>query len=385
MTRTIQRLLSSLGLLLVALFALSNAAQAAGTGWSITSSPNPSPNSNSLQAVAAISTNKVWAVGYSVQGTSKSNMVKRTLIERFNGTGWQVVKSPNVGTGDNALNGIAAISANNVWAAGYSSNGALTLHFDGHGWHVVAAAPACQLNAITAISASDLWAVGTASGKTCAEHFDGTSWSIVQTPNMGTSDNTLQGVSASSSHDVWAVGSYCVGSICDRGGGSFQTLIIHYDGSRWSVASSPNPSTSVNQLNAVAVVSPTNAWAVGGYSTAFATDSTLVLHFDGTSWTQVASPGVKGSSILMGIAVNSATDIYAVGSASIPTAPAFPTLIEHFDGNTWSTVSSPSPGVHNGLNAVAHVPGATIGNAQFWAVGAYDNNSPSLTLTERDI
>ena len=382
----VQRLMGLIGLLmLVTVFAFSGVAQASGMGWSVVSSPNASTNDNVLKAVAAISTNKVWAVGYSVQGASKSSLVKRTLIERYYGTSWHIVGSPNVGTGDNILTGVAAISSKDVWAVGYSPNGALALHFDGMVWHVVSAPSACQFNAMTAISANDLWAVGNMSLQPCAEHFDGTSWTLVHTPAMGSSDNTLLGVSASSSTNVWAVGTYCTGNGCDMGGGVFQTMIFHYDSShRWSVVASPNPSAYVNQLNAVTVISATNVWAVGSENTNITTSAPLIEHFDGTSWIQVVSPAVNGSSSLTGIAAASATDIYAVGS-SIVSSVSYPAVIEHFDGNSWSLVSNTSPGMFNTFNGVVHVPHAAPGNAQFWAVGAYNNNTPQLTLTERDI
>ena len=144
--------------------------------------------------------------GYSLQGATKSALVKRTLIEHYNGSVWQVGASPNVGTGDNVLTGVAAITANNVWAAGYSPLGALILHYNGAGWHVVSAPTACKLNAITAINTNDVWAVGAMGYRSCTENFDGTSWRLVSTPIMGSSDNTLQGVSGSSSQNVWAVG-----------------------------------------------------------------------------------------------------------------------------------------------------------------------------------
>lgn len=35
-----------------------------------------------------------------------------------NCSGWNIVASPNLGSNSNALNGVAAISANNVWAVG---------------------------------------------------------------------------------------------------------------------------------------------------------------------------------------------------------------------------------------------------------------------------
>jgi len=42
-------------------------------------------------------------------------------------------------------------------------------------------------------------------------------------------------------------------------------------------------------LDAVAATSATDAWAVGNYSSASAS-GTLILHWDGTAWTQVPSP-----------------------------------------------------------------------------------------------
>ncbi len=361
----------------------SRIAYAGGIGWSVVPGANASPNDNSLQSVAALSTDKVWAVGYSVQGTTKSTLVKQTLIERFNGTAWHIVTSPDVGTGDNVLTGVAAISAKNVWAVGSSPLGALVLHFDGMRWHLVSAPTACLLHAVTAISANDVWAVGTMAFQSCTEHFNGTTWSLVSTPHIGTSDNTLLGVSASSSHNVWAVGTYCVGNGCDRGGGNFQTLILHYTGARWSVVSSPNPSSYENQLNAVTVISATNVWAVGQDDINPMTGSTLIVHFNGTRWTQVVSPSVNSRSTLTAVASASATDIFAVGSSL--TSNSVVTLIEHFNGTRWNIVASPSPGTGSTLYGLTHVPGAPRGSAQFWAVGSYSTSTSGSTLTERDM
>jgi hypothetical protein len=45
--------------------------------------------------------------------------VWNTLIEQWNGASWSVVASPNVGSQDNFLHGVAAItSSSNVWAVG---------------------------------------------------------------------------------------------------------------------------------------------------------------------------------------------------------------------------------------------------------------------------
>ena len=75
------------------------------------------------------------------------------------------------------------------------------------------------LRASTAISANDVWAVGntntTATGiGTLAEHFDGSTWSVVPTPQpsvtflVPSSGAHFSAVSAVSSTDVWAIGTF---------------------------------------------------------------------------------------------------------------------------------------------------------------------------------
>src|SRR5438105_3935499 len=53
---------------------------------------------------------------------------------------WSVVSSPNSGTA-NGLHGVAAVSANDVWAVGEYNPGpgsrTLTLHWDGTSWSVI--------------------------------------------------------------------------------------------------------------------------------------------------------------------------------------------------------------------------------------------------------
>src|SRR5690242_523500 len=68
----------------------------------------------------------------------------------------------------------------------------------------------------------------------------GLSWRVIPSPNLGTAGNNLNAIAVVSSGDVWAVGS--------SGG---QTLIEHWNGTSWSMVSSPN----VGPLNGVAAVS----------------------------------------------------------------------------------------------------------------------------------
>ena len=72
------------------------------------------------------------------------------------------------------------------------------------------------------------------------------------------SDNFLQGVTAVSSNLVWTVG-FAYSNL-----GSVQTLIERWNGSKWSIVSSPDPSSTFNDLQGVARVPGSNKiWAVG--------------------------------------------------------------------------------------------------------------------------
>ncbi|HKV57601.1 MAG TPA: hypothetical protein VJO32_04945, partial [Ktedonobacteraceae bacterium] len=159
-----------------------------------------------------------------------SNTFAQTLVEHWNGSRWSVVKSPSPGSGDD-LRSVAAVSANDVWAAGYSSSRnsvqTLTEHWNGTSWQVVTTPPIVtgpSFSAVAAVSASDVWAVGDGSGAssnrlfvTLTEHWNGTRWNVVQSPSPGSFNIQLLGVAAVSANNVWTVG------VADS-----NTLIEHY-------------------------------------------------------------------------------------------------------------------------------------------------------------
>ena len=92
----------------------------------------------------------------------------QTLTEHWNGSSWSIVSSPSPGTyNGNDLYGVAAISTNDVWAVGWyqsgptgQEGGALTMHWDGANWTVVAHPQQATLNAVTAFASNDVWAAG---------------------------------------------------------------------------------------------------------------------------------------------------------------------------------------------------------------------------------
>src|SRR5439155_17550502 len=85
--------------------------------WTIVPSPNAGPNASPLWDVDAISATDVWAVGYYC--CTETALI--TLVEHWDGSQWSIVPSPNpAGHVNNYLFGVAAASANDIWAAGYT-------------------------------------------------------------------------------------------------------------------------------------------------------------------------------------------------------------------------------------------------------------------------
>ena len=222
-----------------------------------------------------------------------------------------------------------------------------------------------QLLGVDAVSNNDVWAVGWAQDpngpvyvkQTLIEHFNGSVWTIVPSPNKSSDTlSILYSVSATSANDVWAVGSSQDGKLPSR------TLIQHWDGTAWSIVSSPNPDSQFNELRGVAAISANDAWAVGyrGGTKNETPIETFILHWDGVTWSQVASPNVAGANQLFGVTAISAGDVWAVGSVS--GAP----LALHWNGTAWSVVSV---GVGSGLSAeyFAAVTGSSANDV--WAVG----------------
>ena len=344
--------------------------------WQVVSAPTAGQGTH-LYSMAALSKSDIWSVGEYL--STGSGGATKTLIENWNGSQWSIIPSPSIGKNDNSLGGAAAVSTNDVWAVGSAVIGSpfqykvLIEHWNGTKWYVMPGPVPSQegggLSSVSVVSANDIWAVGTYynngfTNYTLAAHWDGKQWNMVSTPNPQSGGNYLNSVVALSSTDVWAVG----GSF--SGTGAALSLVEHWDGTQWSVISSPNPGAGYNDLSSVSAVSANDIWAVGDYYNRHKSgDKTLVEHWDGTQWSVVSSPSVnKVKNSLSQVAALSATNIWAVGYTEDQgrLAPE-QTLIEHWDGTNWRITSSPNPGSNNYniLNAVTGVPGSS----QVWTIG----------------
>ena len=311
------------------------------------------------------------------------------LIEHWNGEQWKVVPAPEPTLIQptyhalNTLNAIAAVSTNDIWAVGgsyqYGQIQIITTpvyqvddhgqslgfieHWDGRKWSMVSLPRAIEshsFSAIAAISQNDVWAVGS-----IIAHWDGAHWSVVPGPVPGANENfSFSALASISARNIWAVG----GSF---GSTSGQALIAHWDGTSWKFVNSPYAS----YLSGVAAISAHNIWAVGGINSDPYGEGgkPFIEHWDGVQWSVINSPGIahRYTNMLSAIVAVSTNDVWAVGQATTGYPNLGPAFTEHWDGKQWKIVYGANLGLNNNhyLYGVIRIPGTN----EVLAVGTYNN------------
>lgn len=282
-----------------------------GQSWSIQSTPNPgSPStsaSNSLYSVSCAATNFCEAVGAGGTGAT---------TQMWNGTAWQVQTRP--GASDVQPQQVSCVSTSfclsadgfghvDIWngsswsagpaVAGFSSVGSLSCvsatfceavgggpagenaaAWNGTSWTDQAVSAA--LAAVSCASASSCEAVGQSHGPndqpiTLAESWNGSAWAAQAIPSPATTQgSTLGAVSCTSATSCTAVGQYQSSDVSDFG--AFLTVAEVWDGTAWSLESTPNPSATHNLLLGVSCGAPQVCTAVGQASDQGGDDTTLI-------------------------------------------------------------------------------------------------------------
>lgn len=338
--------------------------------------PTPNPQGflgNDLYAAAASGPNDIWAVGLSAI--------------HYDGATWTGYSLPGInGAIGHQMKAVADLSPTNAWAVGsYSasptSNGDI-LHWDGTAWTPFPneAGEDYYLVSIAAISDNDIWAGGCIPAG--FNHFDGTQWTWVPSAGSGGVDgeSCIQGISALASNDVWAVGWTLAGGNIDT------TQIQHWDGTQWTLTPSPNVGAGSNQLYGVVALADNDVWAVGTYISQPPNgieypNHTLIEHWDGTSWTVVSSPnnrfgGYPRDNILQGVVALSSNDVWAYGSVDSNPGPESPalliTLVLHWDGTSWTIAPSPNPARDPSIIVYQLFGGVVTGPGSIWLVGSQE-------------
>jgi hypothetical protein len=338
--------------------AISSTAGASAARIKIAEAPKVVKIPGALEGVAAISANDVWAVG-SVAGMTSD----KPFILHWNGSQWKLAHSSAFAVAN--LSAVAGVSRSDAWAVGTAGPGnanTLIEHWNGTRWvqvHGSALGHPGQLIAVTATSARNAWAVGTTAvtqthpAEPLILHWNGSTWKR-QTATVLPHPGGLSGVTATSARDAWAVG---------YSGNNFRNpLILHWDGTAWKRI--PGPALpGRGSLAAVSAASSGDVWAVGGYGTSH--NITLALHWNGTSWKRFPSPSEsQHDSDFNAVGAASASDAWAVGT-TIDTA----FLVAHWNGAAWKRVRKRLPAASSG-GALEDV--AATSRKDAWAVGFID-------------
>lgn len=190
--------------------------------------------------------------------TSAFAVGQNAALLRWDGTKWNADAPPGNVAASRTLQGVWSNGPSNAWAVGNQST---IFRYNGTSWTAVShvGAPVGQADNYNGVFGvgTDVWAVGDTSIIRC-----GGAGGCVNQPSGGV--GPLNGIWGSSATNLIAVG----------GGGR----ITRYNGTSWS----PMQSGTSRNLARVSGTGPNDVWAVG--------DSVL-LHFDGTSWSNVPMTG----------------------------------------------------------------------------------------------
>ena len=240
-----------------------------------------------------------------------------------------------------------------------------------------AASTVVDFEGVSCPSAKSCFAVGSYKSprnyKTLVEHWNGTKWSVMTSPNpVGSANSSLQAVSCVSATRCFAVG-------YSSQGPSVRSLVEAWNGGSWSVTASPSPAAWTNPaLGSVSCSSPTSCFAVGGGRAT--TGESLVEHWDGNAWSVVTIETLTGSTetSLFGVSCPSATDCFAVGFYQPSIEAPLRTLVEHWDGSSWSVMTSPNPTSTKAIMSDVSCPRTN----SCVAVGQYLRGTTGKTLVE---
>jgi hypothetical protein len=345
--------------------ALDNFANAYGSAlWWVQPTPNPSEATHSvLSGVSCASSSACTAVGGSYkEGVFFERTNEVALSEVWNGSSWSIQSVPKpTGAKGILLSGVSCTSSSACTAVGNYNNASgtqvtLAERWNGTSWSVQTTpnpteAKGSFLKGVSCSSSSACIAVGgyqyttglSSSTYAFAEVWNGSSWSVQSTPNpTGATTSVLRGVSCASSSACTAVGSYVNSSSGEV------TLAEVWNGSSWSVQSTPNPTgATASVLRGVSCTSSSACVAVGSdYTGGFPSSSYSVLAevWNGTSWSIQSTPNPPGEKgvVLSGVSCASSSACSAVGSY-VNSSGVEVTLAEVWNGSSWSVQSTPNP------------------------------------------
>jgi hypothetical protein len=178
------------------------------------------------------------------------------------------------------------------------------------------------LNGVSATSASNAWAVGAfvskyaGPGAGFALHWNGTSWSRVSSAPASQGDPVA--VAATSPGYAWLIG-------CPCQGGPAGAVTGLWNGHAWKTVPTPVAKPPSGGTGHAIAAAGHLAWAAGTYGY---TNLPMLLRWTGSAWKLTSVPA--STMYVYGVAVTSAANAWAVGSGK-----SQKTVILHWNGSSW--------------------------------------------------
>lgn len=251
---------------------------------------------------------KIWGSG----PTNVYAVGNAGLLARFDGSSWQQVQQVP-GNGSNVtLASVHGTGPSDVYVVGSDNAGGRIFHFDGVAWTQM------SLPANTS-GLEDVWVSGTTGfavgrGGTLLRLTGGV-WSAMTSP---TSED-LKAVWGTSATNVFAGGNSL----------SLTSGLFRFDGGTWSLQTLPE----VSSIDAITSTPTGDVFVAGRNGGGHGRAATRV----GTSWQAVPVPECTGP--FTDLWARSATDIYAT---ALPHAFVRSRTMFHYNGSSWTPIASPS-------------------------------------------
>ncbi|CAN5693090.1 hypothetical protein BH11MYX1_BH11MYX1_15380 [soil metagenome] len=278
-----------------------------------------SPTTFNLQAIGGLGQDDIWAV------SDYTSLAYGQIVHKA--ASW--TGAGNSG-GFDGLFGVWVGAANNAWAIGgdaFGNSGLRTRsHWNGQAWSREEVSGAGIYTDVHGTAVDDVWLVS--SGGTI-DHYDGTAWVSARTGSAhwaavyGLTRNVAWALDSTGTLAVWNGHAWVDGPSAPFGGAPYSDIwassasdlfavgngsIVHFDGASWTtMASGANV-----PLSDVWGSGPGDVWAVGYDGT--------ILHYDGNAWNAAQ---VTTSAFLRGVWGSGPHDVWAVGDGGV---------IVHFDG-----------------------------------------------------
>jgi hypothetical protein len=274
------------------------AAQSNGRRWTARMLADPlGPQASDLTGVSCTSATSCTAVGY----FDVANGVVKPLAEVWNGVQWMVETPPTPRLAAVAeLNAVSCQSATTCTAVGmfrsslYGEPIELIETSRGGIWtrETVPRLPNSSLDGVSCTLPIGCIAVGSEGEQMLVVTENGASWTArkIQNPS-GTNSGQLAAVSCGS-----ATACFAVGYVEEFNGGFANAVAAEWNGTTWTIQTTPNASVrqdgvtiTNDKLDGVSCSSPTACTAVGTNS-----QKTLAERWDGSSWTIQSTPNPRG-------------------------------------------------------------------------------------------